>query len=514
MIPPPLEENELVPALRRGDAETALSHAHQAWRVMEDPDGLPPLYYALTPEVQNRFTPEEQDRIVNTLIAAHGRRFENRSILLTHLAAYGSADRFIEEALAIAEILESQGRYLNQESFFLTTTQREQDHWSGYGPTADSCPLIMHVYYSYMGAPEGSVQMQQAERKFAFLMNPYLGSLIFDPEAEAFIREQGVPASGSFASRLARANERHEMDVVQSYIDAMSPRIEQMRRMTTDTERWAQEADYEERNLAYNVDLRRQTRPGARFEPSRWDYYRHFRVDVNVECSVRTPTVPYMTGYDLDIRHDLAPLEHPALYEELARANLDERYAPRVQRLIRTMRAVESFDQSGFDYFTEGWRSTYRERARTAAYLARLEDIERREREFYARQAREANEPGLLEEFFGGMADGLGALAEGLAQAQAYDQNYGQSSYGQSGGNYSYPGNYQTGLSNATRPSYSGSPGAGCDFQCTPGNDADCERQVAAYEQCLSRANSQSNAIFTNTYGRASGDRTNTAAPN
>lgn len=522
LLPPPLEENELVPALQSGDAETALRHTQQAWRLMDDPAGMPPLYYVLTPEMQNRLSPEEQDTLVDALIDAHGLYYENRAIFLTHLAAYGSADRFIQEALEVADILEHQGRELKSELFFLTTVQRQQDRWTRFGPTADSCPLVMHAYYSYMGAPSGSVQMLEAERKFAFLIHPYLGSQIFNPEAEAFIREQGIPAdTGDFAARLARAVERHEMDVVQPYIDDEMPFIEQMRRMTTDTERWAERADTEESIMDHNVGLRRARRPGGNLEPEHWSYHNDFRADFRVECSIQTRSVPFMTGYDLDIARGHDPIPNPSLYGELARASLDSRYAPRAQRLVEIMQEVGRFHQRSYDFQLEGWRNTYRQVAEYEDYLLRLSDIERREREFYASQAREANEPSLLEKFFGGVTAGLDALAQGMADAQVNRGNDGASGgnlwqpyLGHSSGNYSSPANYQTGISGANGSSNSRSSGMQCDLDCTGLSDAACDRVWAAYEQCLSAHNTRVGAIFTQTYGRASGDRTGIAAPN
>ena len=159
-------------ALLRGDYDGVIANLSQANSTGVSPSGIRPYLRLITPRVQNQFSASEQMSL-GTAIAERidVTDFDNYQVLV-HAAAYGAFDYFKILLDAFHTGRESVGKpRISRDQLNLTSVQRGQDNYSQFGSTHDTCPVLMHVWYSYISAPNASTQLEEAKSKLIFLLS-------------------------------------------------------------------------------------------------------------------------------------------------------------------------------------------------------------------------------------------------------------------------------------------------------------------------------------------------------
>ncbi|MAP95189.1 MAG: hypothetical protein CMK07_09595 [Ponticaulis sp.] len=159
-------------ALLRGDYDGVIANLSQANSTGVSPSGIRPYLRLITPRVQNQFSASEQMSL-GTAIAERidVTDFDNYQVLV-HAAAYGAFDYFKILLDAFHTGRESVGKpRISRDQLNLTSVQRGQGEYSQFGSTHDTCPVLMHVWYSYISAPNASTQLEEAKSKLIFLLS-------------------------------------------------------------------------------------------------------------------------------------------------------------------------------------------------------------------------------------------------------------------------------------------------------------------------------------------------------
>ena len=158
-------------ALLRGDYDGVIANLSQANSPGVSPKGIRPYLRLNTPRVQNQFSARQQMLLSNELAKRIDvTDFDNYQELV-HAAAYGPHDQFRILLDAIHAGRSSVGKpRISRDQLNLTSVQRGQGEYSQFGSTHDTCPVLMHVWYSYISAPNASTQLEEAKSKLIFLL--------------------------------------------------------------------------------------------------------------------------------------------------------------------------------------------------------------------------------------------------------------------------------------------------------------------------------------------------------
>ena len=322
-------ETALVRAILRGDVSAAKASIDQINEPSETYPGMPPLFVALTPEVQNRMHPEDHGRLVRLLRRNSHQGYIVSDSYIAHLAAFGPAEEFETYLRYLVHWDEGKrGTKLFDHNFPLTTLQRGQDYYARYGRTGDGCPLLMQTFYAYLAAPENSVQLDEARRKFAFLLEPHRATLTY-----------GADQAGSGSEpemidvQISDDDKKNAMDTL-DFLKNLRAQTETAEEKAARLKLEAEDKAREER-IAYE----RINHPESK-------YYAPIKADINKNCSIgliANDPSKFMAGLPL---HQIS---RPNLYIELARAGVHPELRRRRDDVIATMRRVERFDQQKFD---------------------------------------------------------------------------------------------------------------------------------------------------------------------
>lgn len=335
-------EGELVWAILAGDIERVRANINQintppkrygqgyGWAHQ-----MPPLYVALLPSVQNKMSAEDHADMIS-LLARHSNIYLTSSDnYLVHLAAYGPVDLLESQLKGIIDKTQNSERLAGfpDHKFPVLTVQRGPYRYKGYGRTGDVCPLHMHVFYSYLSAPKGSAQLEQARRKLALLLDPYEYS-------RKYKAPMAVSPSVTFDdTNISEADQRAALDTLQ-WLKNQKTRAENEADARAKAERLRKAEQLD-------AELARVNHPET-------PYYAAMKLNLDAPCTFNSDA----PGWFLQ---DLPLLErtNPRLYAEIAGGNLHPELRERLQDIVGTMRAMGRFDEEYFNHMVDRWRDDY-----------------------------------------------------------------------------------------------------------------------------------------------------------
>ncbi|MAK60138.1 MAG: hypothetical protein CMK09_04090 [Ponticaulis sp.] len=343
---------------------------------------------------------------------ADGRRvMTDRELSLVHMAWYGDSFTFENTIRRLAMDRTYGDPVYGEDRYAFSTYTRGLRNRSLAAMEDEQCPLHMHVFYSFMSAPEGSEQLHDAAEKMAFMLHPYK-RLVAREEA------QQAASSPSEASGTPTAEEQAVIDNLNDtmgLIERLDP--ERAARMR------AERIEREERHQRWLM------------HPRRSDAFTWVHANRDAWCRFEDKSIS-LPGYAL-------PPEGGRLYSELARASIDERTAQRATAMIDLMLSMGEFDQEEYNNSLRYHLSRrQQERDRAIRVQQMIAERERAEAEALAEENRLAREEFLrrnpdwgnkdkqMQDLLGQMQQGLavtvGRLDAGSSQYGGYDEGYYQ----------------------------------------------------------------------------------------
>ena len=368
-----------------------------------------------------------------------GRRVTlDRDLALVQMAWYGDSKTFEDTLRRIATNTDSFKFLYGVEKFPFTTQTRGIGNVPLTAVSGDRCPLHMHVFYSFMTAPEGSRRLQDAAEKMAFMLNPHKRLLAREEAEQAAQRDAWKPEiSREDANKAIEA-----LDFIKNLKRQKDPDY--------DAKQQAEKAAAEERRQDWLMN------------PWKSPAFNKVVAYTDVGCDFQNNTsVP---GYPFEA-------EWSTLYGQLARASLDDRTSDRASAMMDVMRSMGEFDQDLFNRRVDQYVTQQaEERARTiraqqtiaAREKAKADALAEEERIY--REAQKRKNPNWgnknaqlqqsLRDLQSGLAVTVGRLNEGSSSYSGY--NEGLYTGTKSGATNS---NVQSGASNTsqTRSGNSGS---------------------------------------------------------
>ena len=345
-------DGELVWAILAGDLERVKANVDQIntrYTKMGVYHNMPPLYVALLPDVQNQMSAEDHAEMISLLVRHSNTYLTSSDNYLVHLAAYGPVDLLESQLKGIIGNTQDSERLAGfpDHEFPVLSVQRGQSLYQKYGRTGDVCPLHMHVFYSYLSAPKGSAQLEQARRKLALLLDPY-----------EYSRKYKAPMAISPSVTV------DDMDISKADQRAALDTLQWLKNQKT-------EAENEANARAKAEQLRKaeqQRAEFARVNHPETAYFAAMKLNLDASCTFNSDA-PGSFLKDVPLLEST----NPRLYTELARANVHPELRERLQDIVGTMQAMGRFDEEYYNYIVDRLRDNY-------ALLVRHDAEQRRQR--------------------------------------------------------------------------------------------------------------------------------------
>ena len=341
-------------------------------------------------------------------LANGSRVMMDRDLYLVHLAWYGNSYTFENAIRRLAIDRPYNGPRYGTDRYAFSTYTRGLRSAPITAMEGEQCPLHMHVFYSFMSAPEGSRQLYNAAEKMAFMLHPYKRLVAREEERQTASRSNEPPT----AEEQAIIDSLGEVD---AWLEQLNPERAAQRR--------AEQIEQEERRQRWLL------------HPRRSDAFTWIYANTDEPCIFNDTSIS-LPGY-------ARQPEYGALYLELARASLDPRTSQRATAMIDLMMSMGEFDQSEFDEEMQRYlREQQEERDRAIRVQQMIAERERAEAEALAEENRLAreelnrrhpnwgNRDARMQELLGQMQQGLavtvGRLDAGSSQYGGYDEGYYQ----------------------------------------------------------------------------------------